>query len=77
MWMQQCYDLFRNNYFHVSYRHHMPCMLICQLVSLGYACKSRKMSALLNSVFFAFKISFLPKYSVKYYDYIVKWCSGV
>ena len=24
-----------------------------------------------------FKISFLPKYRVKYYDYIVKWCSGV
>ena len=34
------------------------------------------MVALLNSLFFVFKISFLPKYRVIYYDYIVKWCSG-
>ena len=44
-----------------------PCMLICQQVSLGYACESRKMAALLNSLFFVFKISFLPKYRIKYY----------
>ena len=24
-----------------------------------------------------FNISFLPKYRVKYYDYMVKWCSGI
>ena len=24
-----------------------------------------------------FKISFLTKYRVIYYDYIVKWCSGI
>ena len=24
-----------------------------------------------------FKILFLPKYRVIYYDYIVKWCSGI
>ena len=33
------------------------------------------MAALLNSLFFVFNISFLPKYRVIYYDYIVKWCS--
>ena len=30
---------------------------------------------LLDSLFFVFKISFLPKYRVIYYEYIVKWCS--
>ena len=35
------------------------------------------MAALLNSLSFAFKNSFLPKYRVKYYDYIVKWWSGI
>ena len=40
-----------------------------------HECKSGKMAALLNSLFFVFKISFLSKYRVKYYDYIVNWCS--
>ena len=44
---------------------------------LGDACQSGNMSILLNSLFFVFKISFLPNYCVKYYDYIVKWYSGV
>ena len=35
------------------------------------------MAILLNSLSFVFKISFLPKYRVIYYDYIVKWCSGI
>ena len=35
------------------------------------------MAALLNSLFFVFKISFLAKYCVMYYDYIVKWCGLV
>ena len=35
------------------------------------------MAALLNSLSFAFANSFLPKYRVKYYDYIVKWCTSV
>ena len=26
-------------------------------------------------IYFVFKISFLPKYRVIYYDYTVKWCS--
>ena len=33
------------------------------------------MATLLNSIYFVFKISFLPKYRVIYYDYTVKWCS--
>ena len=28
-------------------------------------------------VFFVFKMSLLPNYCVKYYDYIVKWCSDI
>ena len=36
-----------------------------------------KMVTLLDSLFFVFTILFLPNYSVNYYDYIVKWCSGV
>ena len=35
------------------------------------------MAALLNSLTFAFTNAFLPKYPVKYYDYILKWCSGI
>ena len=35
------------------------------------------MTTQLNSLFSAVKILFLPKYCVKYYDYIVKWCSGI
>ena len=45
--------------------------------SLGSACQISDMAALLNSLSFAFKNLFLPKYRVKYYDYIVKWCSGI
>ena len=48
-----------------------------QRQSLGDACQSRKMEILLNSLSFVFKILFLPKYRVKYYDYIVKWFSGI
>ena len=38
-----------------------------------FAFQSENMAALLNSLFFLFNISFLPKYRVKYYYYIVKW----
>ena len=34
------------------------------------------MTALLNSLSFTFTNSSLPKYRVKYYDYIMKWCSA-
>ena len=33
------------------------------------------MATLLNSIYFVFKLSFLPKYRVINYDYTVKWCS--
>ena len=39
-----------------------------QCQSLDDSCKNGKMAALLNSLFFVFKISFLHKYHVKYYD---------
>ena len=45
--------------------------------SIGGGCQSSEIEALLNSLSFAFTNSFLPKYRVKYYDYIVKWCSGI
>ena len=35
------------------------------------------MATLMNSSFFVFKILLLRNDRVKYYDYIVKWCSGV
>ena len=55
----------------------MPATLILSLRSLDSSCQTGKMAALLNSLFFVFKISFLPKYRVIYYDCIVKWCSGI
>ena len=48
--------------------------------SIGGGYQNSEMAALLNSDYslsFAFTNSFLPKYRVKYYDYIVKWCSGI
>ena len=39
--------------------------------------QSSDLAALLNLLYFAFTNSFLLKYRVKYYDYIVKWCSGI
>ena len=68
---------FRNNYFHVSYRRRMPSTLDWQRRSLDDSCQSGKMAALLNSLFFMFKITFLPKCRVDYYDYVVKWCSVI
>ena len=60
-----------------SYRRRIPATLIWPLQSIAGGCQSSEMAALLNSLSFAFANSFLPKYRVKYYDYIVKWCSGV
>ena len=34
------------------------------------------MAELLNSLFFAFTNSFLPKYRVKYYDYVINGAVG-
>ena len=30
---------------------------------------------MVNLLFVLFRVSFLPNYRVKHYDYIVKWCS--
>ena len=67
----------RESYFQVSCRLRMPATLIWPQRSLNSSCQTGNMAALLNSLFFVFKISFLPKYRVIYYDYIVKWCSGI
>ena len=53
----------------------LPLMYAWRWSGLGDACQRGKMVTLLNSIFSVFKIS--PNYSVKYYDYIVKWCSGI
>ena len=45
--------------------------------SIGGACQSSEMAALLNSLSFMFKYVFLPTYRVKHYGHIVKWCSGI
>ena len=45
--------------------------------SLGGLCQSGKMAALLNSLFFVFKISFLPKYRSNIMIIIVNWSSGI
>ena len=42
-----------------------------------HACQSVNMAILLISLLFLFEISFLPKYRVNYYDYIIKWCVGI
>ena len=51
----------------------MPATLARKRPCLGDACQSSEMTTLLNSLFLVFIISFLPKYRVKCYDYIVKW----
>ena len=38
---------------------------------------SGNLAILLTSLLFVFEISFLPKYHVNYYDYIIKWCFGI
>ena len=75
MGMQKQCDLFRQSYFHVSYRRRIPATFICPRQSIGRSCQSTEIATLLKSIYFVFKISFLPKYRVIYYDYTVKWCS--
>ena len=71
------YSIFSDGYFHVSYRRRIPATLIWPQQSLGSSCQTTEITTLLNSISFLFEISFLPKYLVIYYDYIVKWCSGI
>ena len=68
--------IFSDSNFHVSYRRRMPATLNWPRQSIGGGCQSSKMAALF-SLSFAFTNSFLPKYPVKYFDYILKWCSGI
>ena len=55
----------------------MPATLNWPRQRLDGVCQSSAMAALLNSLSFAFTNLFLPTYHVKYYDYIVKWSSGL
>ena len=71
MSMQQQCDLFRQSYFQVSCHLRMPATSILPRRSIGSSCQTGKMAALSNSLLFVFKISFLPKYRVMYYDYTV------
>ena len=50
----------------------MPATLIWPPRSLDSSCQTGNMAALLNSLFFVFKISFVPKYRVIYYDQFFK-----
>ena len=56
---------------------HPPVHVCRQRSGHGDPCQSSDMATLFNSLSFVFKILFLPKYRVEYYDYIVKWCSGI
>ena len=51
--------------------------LASQRPRLGDACQGDDKATLMKSFSFVFKISFLPNYRVKHYDYIVTWCSGI
>ena len=55
----------------------MPLTLAWRQAGLDHACQSGNMAILLTSILFVFEISFLPKYRVNYYDYIIKWCFGI
>ena len=66
MWMQKLCDLFRQSYFHVSYRRRIPTTLIWPRQSLGSSRQNTEMATLLNSISFVFKMSFLPQYRVIY-----------
>ena len=55
----------------------MPRTLAWRRAGLDHACQSGNMEIVLTSLLFVFEISFLPKYRVNYYDYIIKWCFGI
>ena len=68
---------FQKSYFNVSYHRCMLRTLAWRRAGLDHACQSSNMAMLLNSILFVFEISFLPKYRVNYYYYIIKWCFGI
>ena len=49
----------------------MPRTLAWRRAGLDRAWQSDNMAILLTSLLFVFEISFLPKYRVNYYDYII------
>ena len=64
--------------FTFSYRRRMPGTLTWQLQSLGDSCQPKwKDVDTIEFIIFRIKFFFLPKYRVKYYDDVVKWCSGI
>ena len=72
----QSETIFRKRYFHISYRRRMLATLIGQRQSIGASCQGSEMVTQLNSLSFMFKISFLPKYRVKYdglYCKVAQW----
>ena len=55
----------------------MPRTLAWRREGLDHACQSGNMAILFTSLLFVLEISFLPKYGVNYYDYIIKWYFGI
>ena len=41
------------------------------------SCQHGDMATLVNLLSFVLKTSFLPNYRIKYYDHILKCCSGI
>ncbi len=68
---------FKKSYFKIYYRRCILLTLAWRRAGLDHACQSGNMAILLTSLLFVFEISFLPKYCVNYYDYIIKWCFGI
>ena len=66
---------FRQSYFHFFCRRRIAGTLARHRPIIGDVSQRGKMATLLKSLFFVFKISFLPNYRVKYYDY--DYCSKV
>ena len=67
---------FWKRYFHVSYRRWMPDTLAWQRQALVMHAKVARWRHFWIHYFSCLKFV-LPNYCVKYYDYIVKWCSGL
>ena len=51
-----------------------PGLLAWRWAGIDHACQNGNMAILLTSLLFVFEIPFLPKYRVKYYYNIIKWC---
>ena len=70
--------LSRKCYFYVSYRQRMHGTLAWTLVMLPKSPVGDTDELIIFRVhYFVSNILLLPKYRVKYYGYIVKWCGGM